>query len=406
MSLANVKKLEAAYLLGIYNRYEVLIDRGSGPYLFDRSNKRYLDLMAGIGVNALGYGDPRILRVLRKQIKKPIHISNLLYHDYQGRLGERLVQVSGLDRVFFTNSGTESVEGCLKFARVYANRKVEPTSERRYRVLALEGSFHGRSLGSLSATNKQKYREPFEPLVPGFEFVRFNDVADLESKFSDDVCGVIIETMQGEGGVRPVSEEYYRRARRLTRDSGCVLICDEIQCGLGRTGRWFAFHKFADPNRREELPDLVSVAKPLGVGIPLGAVLMKEDLARTIEVGTHGTTFGGGPLACRLSLELFRIFEEDSILEHVVEVGRHFRRRLEELTDLPIVEEVRGEGLMLALELGVAGQPVVRKLLAEGFIVNCTRERVLRMLPPLIITSKQVDRFVKVLRSLLENHNA
>ena len=406
MSLASVKKLEATYLLGIYNRYEVLIDRGRGAYLFDRSNRRYLDLMAGIGVNALGYNDPRILRVLRKQIKKPIHLSNLLYHEYQCRLGEKLVQVSGLDRAFFTNSGTESVEGCLKFARVYANRHVERRSERKYRVLALEGAFHGRTLGSLSATDKQKYREPFEPLMPGFEFVRFNDIADLESKFSDDVCAVIFETMQGEAGVRPISEDYYRRARQLTRDAGCVLICDEIQCGMGRTGRWFAFHKFADPSQGEELPDLVSLAKPLGLGIPLGAVLMKEDLARTIEVGTHGTTFGGGPLACRLSLELFRIFEEDGILEHVVEVGRHFRNRLEELMDIRIVEEVRGEGLMLALQLQVAGQPIVKKLLAEGFIVNCTRERILRFLPPLIITPKQVDRFVKVLRSLLENNNA
>ena len=399
MPISDVKRLEDQYLLGTYKRYDVLVDRGRGCYLFDRSNKRYLDLMAGIGVNALGYGHPRVVRLLRKQIKKPLHLSNLVYHEYQGRLAERLVGVSGLDRVFFTNSGTESVEGCLKFARVSANNGREV---RRYRVLALEGSFHGRTMGSLSATQKEKYREPFEPLVPGFEFVGFNDVADLEAKFSDDVCAVIFETIQGESGIRPVSEEFYRRARGLTRESGAALITDEIQCGLGRTGRWFAFHKFAPATDRDNLPDLVATAKPLGLGIPLGAVLMKEHIAETIEPGTHGTTFGGGPLACRLSLELFKIFEDEGILEHVQDVGAYFRQRLDQLADLPIVGEVRGDGLMLAVELKVPGKPVIDKLLEAGFIVNCTREKVLRILPPLIITRKQIDKFVGSLKPMLE----
>jgi acetylornithine aminotransferase/acetylornithine/N-succinyldiaminopimelate aminotransferase len=404
MPLSHVKRLEHQYLLGIYNRYDVLVNRGRGTYLFDQSNKRYLDLMAGIGVNALGYAHPRVIRLLRKQIKKPLHLSNLLYHEYQGRLAERLAGVSGLDRVFFTNSGTESVEGCLKFARVWANSHNgnKEQKARRYRVLALEGSFHGRTIGSLSATEKAKYREPFEPLVPGFEFVGFNDVADLERKFSDDVCAVIFETIQGEGGVRPVSEEFYRRARGLTRESGAALISDEIQCGLGRTGRWFAFHKFAPASDHENLPDLVSLAKPLGLGIPLGAVLMKEDVAKSIEAGTHGTTFGGGPLACRLSLELFKIFEDERILGHVQNVGAYFRQQLDQLSGLPVVKEVRGDGLMLALELTVAARPIVEKLLYRGFIVNCTRETVLRILPPLIITKKQIDKFVGSLRPMLE----
>ena len=404
MSLSRVKKLEDQYLLGVYKRYDVLVDRGTGSYLIDRSNKRYLDLMAGIGVNALGYSHPRVVRLLRKQIKKPLHLSNLLYHEYQGRLAARLAGVSGLDRVFFTNSGTEAVEGCLKFARVWANSMAgnEKTRARRYRVLAVEGSFHGRTMGALSATAKAKYREPFEPLVPGFDFVGFNDVADLETKFSEDVCAVIFETIQGEGGIRPVSEEFYRRARALTRETGAALITDEIQCGLGRTGRWFAFHKFAAANDYEDLPDLVSVAKPLGLGIPLGAVLMKDSVAAAIEPGTHGTTFGGGPLACRLSLELFKIFEEEGILEHVQQVGTYFQERLNQLTDLPVVSEVRGDGLMLAVELTTPAKPIVDELLVAGFIVNCTRENILRILPPLIITQKQIDKFIGSLRPMLE----
>ena len=401
MPLKNVKELESRHLLGAYSRYDVLIDRGSGVYLYDRNNKRYLDMMAGIGVNALGYNHPRIRRVLRKQIKRPLHLSNLLYHEHQGRLGARLCEVSGLDRAFFTNSGTESIEGCLKFSRVYANQG-RSGADRRFRVLALEGSFHGRSFGAVSATHTSKYREPFEPLVPGFEFVAFDDVEDLARRFDDGVSAVVFETLQGEGGIRPISEQFYRTARRLTRETGAALISDEIQCGLGRTGRWFGFHKFADRGSREELPDLVAVAKPLAGGLPLGAVLMKEEVAGTIDTGIHGTTFGGGPLACRVAIEVLKTLEEDGIIENARQVGAHFRVRLEELRDLPVVKQVRGDGLMLGVELSVAGRPVVDRLLEAGFIINCTRGSVLRILPPLIITSKQVDRFVRALRTELE----
>jgi acetylornithine aminotransferase/acetylornithine/N-succinyldiaminopimelate aminotransferase len=402
MPLKNIRDLESQFLLGTYNRYEVLIDRGSGAYLIDRSNKRYLDLLSGIGVNALGYNHPRILRLLRKQIKRPLHISNLLYHEYQGRLAQRLAGLSGLDRVFFTNSGAESVEGALKFARVSTNTSGQ--APRKFRVLAVEGAFHGRTMGSLSATWETRYRSPFEPLVPGFEFVRFDDVADLERRLTDDVAAVLIETVQGEGGVRPMSEEFYRRARQLTREAGAVLVADEVQCGLGRTGRWLACHKFAPTDGdRDDLPDLVTIAKPLGGGIPMGAVLMKEEIARTIDVGTHGTTFGGGPLACRVSLETLGTIEDENILGHVREVGAHFRARFEELASLPTVREVRGDGLMLAVELRVPGRPIVERLLEAGFIANVTRQTVLRFLPPLIIRRKQIDRFIVALRGALES---
>ncbi len=400
MPLKNVQKLERQYLLGTYNRYDILVDRGSGSYIIDRNNKRYLDLLAGIGVNALGYNHPRIVRLLRKQIKRPLHVSNLLYHEYTGRLAQKLAGISGLDRAFFTNSGAESVESALKFARVFSNAAgPEP---RKYRILALEGAFHGRTMGALSATHTENYREPFAPLLPGFDFVRFNDPRDLERRFSDDVAAVVFETVQGDGGVRTVSEEFYRRARELTREAGAALIADEVQCGLGRTGRWFAVHKFAPPEGpRDELPDLISIAKPLGGGIPMGAVLLKEEVAETIRAGTHGTTFGGGPLACRVSLETLKVIEDEGLLEHVRETGAHFKERLGSLLDLPAVVEVRGEGLMLALELNIPARPVVERLIEAGFIANSTQETVLRFLPPLVIRNKQIDTFVRALRAEL-----
>ena len=394
MQLEAVKELEKKYLLGTYARYELLADRGSGAYLIDKSNKRYIDLLAGIGVNSLGYNHPRVKQVLRKQIKKPLHVSNLIYHEYQGRLAEKLCKISGLDRAFFTNSGTESIEGCLKFARVYARPK--------FRILSLDQSFHGRTFGALSATGQKQYRDPFEPLVPGFEFVGFNDIEDLERKFSDDVCAILVETIQGEGGIRPLSEQFYRRARELATKSGALLIVDEIQCGLGRTGQWYAFHRFAPPSDKAMLPDMVANAKPLGLGIPMGAILLNEKVAAAIQVGQHGTTFGGGPLACRASLEYFKIIEEENVLERVRTIGAYFKERLEELRDLPVVKDVRGEGLMLAVELTVSGKEIVKQLLAQGFIINCTHETVLRMLPPFVITEKQIDKFVKALRPVLE----
>jgi len=229
-----------------------------------------------------------------------------------------------------------------------------------------------------------------------------NSIEDLERKFSDDVCAVIFETIQGEGGIRPVSEAFYRRARELTAKSGALLIADEIQCGLGRTGYWFAFHRFAPPEKKELLPDLVATAKPLGLGIPLGAILLKEKVAGAIQIGHHGTTFGGGPLACRASLEYFKILEEEKMLDRVRTIGDYFKSRLMELSDLPVVKEVRGEGLMLAVELKVQGKEIVKQLLEQGFIINCTHDVVLRILPPFVINEKQIDKFMRALKPMLE----
>ena len=402
MQLAHVKELESKYVLGTYARYDVLIERGSGAILIDRSGKRYLDLLAGIGVNALGYNHPAVKQMLRKQIKRPLHISNLFYHEYQGRLAEKLCTISGLDRAFFCNSGTEAIEACLKFARAWGGRAGNTGGKRKFRILALENSFHGRTFGALSATSTAKYREPFEPLLPGFEFVNFNDAEDLERKLTDDVCAVLVETVQGEGGIRPISESFYRAARSLTSERGILLIADEIQCGLGRTGEWFAFHQFIGQNEKDLLPDLIASAKPLGLGIPLGAVLLKEKVASAISAGEHGTTFGGGPLACRASLEYFKIIDEDDLLAYIRKTGEYFKGRLDELGSLSIIKEVRGRGLMLAVDLNVPGKDIVKQLLDQGFIINCTHETVLRFLPPFVITTKQIDKFVKALKAILE----
>jgi acetylornithine aminotransferase/acetylornithine/N-succinyldiaminopimelate aminotransferase len=402
MQLTHVKELESKYVLGTYARYDVLIERGSGAILIDRSGKRYLDLLAGIGVNALGYNHPGVKQMLRKQIKRPLHISNLFYHEYQGRLAEKLCTISGLDRAFFCNSGTEAIEACLKFSRAWGGRAGNTGGKRKFRILALENSFHGRTFGALSATSTAKYREPFEPLLPGFEFVNFNDAEDLERKLTDDVCAVLIETLQGEGGVRPISESFYRAARSLTSERGALLIADEIQCGLGRTGEWFAFHQFIGQNEKDLLPDLIASAKPLGLGIPLGAVLLKEKVASAINAGEHGTTFGGGPLACRASLEYFKIIDEDDMLAYVRKTGEYFKGRLDELGSLSVIKEVRGRGLMLAVDLNVPGKDIVKQLLEQGFIINCTHETVLRFLPPFVITTKQIDKFVKALKAILE----
>jgi acetylornithine aminotransferase/acetylornithine/N-succinyldiaminopimelate aminotransferase len=402
MQLSHVKELEQKYILGTYARFDVLLERGSGCYLVDSGNKRYLDLLSGIGVNALGYNHPRVKQILRKQIKRPIHLSNYFYNEYQGRLAEKLCRLSGLDRAFFTNSGAESIEACLKFARAYAGRAHTNGGGRKYRVLAMDNAFHGRTFGALSATATKKYREPFEPLVPGFDFIEANNVDDLERKLTNDVCALLIEMVQGEGGVRPISEAFYRTARRLTAERGALLVADEIQCGLGRTGKWFAFQEFLDPADSASLPDMIACAKPLGLGIPMGAVILRENIANAIKPGEHGTTFGGGPLACRASLEYFKIIEEEKLLSHIRETGAHFKQRLDELKDLPVVKEVRGMGLMLAVELHIPGKDIVKQLLDQGFIINCTHDTVLRFLPPFVITTRQVDKFVKALRSVLE----
>jgi acetylornithine aminotransferase/acetylornithine/N-succinyldiaminopimelate aminotransferase len=401
MKLPAVIRDEKKFLLQTYDRHPVLLKRGRGVHLWDADGKRYLDFLSGIGVNALGHGHPAIQKTLRRQAARLIHTSNLFYHRYQAELAQQLTKISKLDRAFFCNSGTEAWEGALKIARAYAKasnakRSKAESSEPRWRILAMENSFHGRTFGSLATTGQPKYRRPFEPLLDGVRFVRLNDEEDLQRNFDDSVCAVCLETIQGESGIRPASRGFLQLARKLTRDSGALLILDEIQCGLGRTGKYFAYQHHAIS------PDIVTIAKPLAAGLPLGAILTTNRVSAAISPGMHGTTFGGGPLACAVASEFLR--ELEGLLPHVTTVGDYFRKKLEALQPKhPGVREVRGLGLMLAMELDSSdrAKAIVAELLQRGIIINRAHETVLRFLPPYIIQKKHVDEVIRALDSTL-----
>jgi acetylornithine/N-succinyldiaminopimelate aminotransferase len=385
------------YLMPTYKRQPIVFTHGRGCYVYDARGKKYLDFLGGIAVNALGHAHPRIVKTIRRESARAIHLSNLFHNSFQGPLARKLAQWSGMDRVFFSNSGAEAVEGALKLARLYGRTSADAAGApaRKHRILALDNSFHGRTFGAVSVTSTEKYRLPFAPLVPGVEFVRFNDVADLESKFDDTVCAILLETIQGEGGIYPVSEDFWNRVRSLATKNGALLIADEIQCGLGRTGRYFAYQKFSSK------PDVVVVAKPLAAGLPLGAVLTTEAVAQRISPGLHGTTFGGGPLACATALEFLNVVEDEKLLENIRARGSELREGLSGLAaKFPFVREIRGEGLMIGIELSIDGAPFVAQALQRGLLINCTHDFTLRFLPPFLVTRAQVRQFLRLLEKL------
>jgi acetylornithine/N-succinyldiaminopimelate aminotransferase len=399
MSLASVSRLEAKLLLPTYERQPILFVRGRGVHLWDSQGKRYLDFLSGIGVNALGHNRPSIQAAIQRQAGRLIHVSNLFFHEYQAKLAQQLTQISGLDRAFFCNSGTEAWEGALKLARAFAQANNKNGSKPKWRILAMENSFHGRTLGALATTGQPKYRAPFVPLLPGVTFVKFNDLDDLERKFDSSVCAVCLETIQGEGGICPVNPEFLELASRWTKQSGALLVLDEIQCGLGRTGRHFAYQHYG------ALPDVVTVAKPLACGLPLGAILTTERVASSIHPGMHGTTFGGGPLACAVAIEFLR--QEKKLLKHVRALGEYLHAALEALDKKhKSIQDVRGAGLMQAVELDSPdlAKAVAKQLLQQGIIINRTHETVLRFLPPYVIEKKHVDQLVKALDAALDKN--
>ena len=371
---------------------------GRGAYVFDSTGKKYLDFLGGIAVNALGHAHARIVKVIRREAARAIHLSNLFHNAYQGPLARKLAAWSGMDRVFFSNSGTEAIDGAMKLARLFGRQSNEAagTTAKKHRFLALENSFHGRTFGAISVTSTEKYRLPFAPVVPGAEFVRFNDLADLQAKFDETVCGILLETIQGEGGIYPVSEALWNRARALATEHSALLIADEIQCGLGRTGRYFGYQKF------RSRPDIVLIAKPLAAGLPLGAILTTEEVASRISPGIHGTTFGGGPLVCRVALEFLNIVEDQELLENIRTRGAELREGLTKLAaEFDFVREVRGEGLMIGIELSIEGAPFVSMAMQRGLLINCTHEFTLRLLPPFIITRAQVREFLRLFELVL-----
>ena len=387
------------FLLPTYKRQPVIMTHGKGAYVFDSTGKKYLDFLGGIAVNALGHAHPRIVKVIRREAPRAIHLSNLYHNAFQGPLARKLAEWSGLDRVFFANSGTEAIDGAMKLARLFGRNPEEPagSAAKKHRFLALENSFHGRTFGAVSVTATEKYRLPFAPVVPGVDFVRLNDVAALEAKFDDTVCAILLEPVQGEGGIYPVSEAFWNRARALSSQHGALLIADEIQCGLGRTGRYFAYQRFSSK------PDITVVAKPLAGGLPLGAIVTTEAVASRVSPGMHGTTFGGGPLVCAAALEFLNVIEDEELLENVRDRGAELREGLTKLASrFDFIREVRGEGLMIGIELSVEGGPFVAEAMERGLLINCTHDFTLRLLPPFIITRAQVREFLKLFEQVLQ----
>ena len=401
MNLVASQAAEQKLLLSTYDRHPVLFTRGEGVHLFDDAGTPYLDLLSGIGVCGLGYNHPAINKAIATQMATGLlHTSNLFFHNHTATLALKLTEITGMDRVFLCNSGTEAWEAALKLARAHADLLRKEGKRIGTRMLALEHSFHGRTMGSVATTHKHKYREPFQPVMPGVSFVPFNDVDALRSAFNEDICAICIEPLQGEGGIHPVSQEFFEAARALCDSTGTLLLADEIQSGMGRTGKWCAYQHYGIQ------PDVTTLAKPIAGGLPMGAMCCSEEAARAITPGMHGTTFGGGPLVCAAALAVIDEIERSSLLAHVAEVGSYFKQRLEALAaEHAGIAEVRGTGLMLGMEMSsaeVAGELQQRMMLEKHMLLNRTSEAVLRFLPPFLITRAQVDETIAALNSLIE----
>lgn len=380
-------------LIHTYNRFPVVFDYGKGVYLFDENGKKYLDFAAGIAVSSLGYGNQELADTMKNQIDKLCHISNLYYTKPIASAADRLVKASGMDRVFFTNSGTEAIEGALKAARKYAYSK----GNGRCEFIAMEHSFHGRSMGALSVTGTEKYRKPFEPLVGGVSFAIYNDIESVKELITDKTCAVLMETLQGEGGIYPIDSEFLTEVKALCEEQDILLILDEIQCGMGRTGAMFAWQEY------DIQPDILCIAKALGNGVPVGSFAITEEVAEySLAPGDHGTTYGGGPLVCATVDKVLEIYERDDIVGHVQEITPYLEEKLEELVDkYENIVERRGKGLIQGLVLTTPVGEVVNKALEEGLVIISAGVDVIRFVPPLIIEKEHVDEMISKLEKAL-----
>jgi acetylornithine/N-succinyldiaminopimelate aminotransferase len=402
-SLKDLQEAESKLLVQTYERYPLLFVSGEGVHLRDEHGNEYLDLLSGIGVCALGYNHPAITHAIAEQSPLLLHTSNLFYHHGTTELAMRLTEIAGLDRVFFCNSGTEAWEAALKLARAHALRLRGEGRQIGTKFLALEHSFHGRTMGSVATTHKLKYREPFAPVMPDVDFVAFDDVVALRAAFSKDVCAIAIETIQGEGGIHPVSKEFLAAARELCDSTGALLLLDEIQCGMGRTGKWCAYQHYGIQ------PDVTTLAKPMAGGIPIGAMLCTEEAARAFTPGMHGTTFGGNPLACAVAVAVIDEIKQSKLLEHVSSTGDYFRARLAELQrSYPSIIEVRGLGLMIGVELNsdALAKEILAGLMKRHILINRTHENVLRFLPPFLVTREHVDQTIAAMNEIFALHAA
>ncbi|MCS3901357.1 aspartate aminotransferase family protein [Methanococcus voltae] len=382
---------ERENIIHTYGRLPVVLTKGKGMKVYDIDGNEYLDFLGGIAVNNMGHCNPEIVEALKSQIDNLMHISNIYYNVPQVELGKMLVELSGLDKSFFCNSGAEANEAAIKLARRYGK---QISSKKGFiksgEVISMEHSFHGRTLTTVTATPKPKYQEGFEPLPTGFRYAPFNDIEALKSMVSEHTSAIIIEPVQGEGGIYPVDKEYLKEVRKICDELDIVLIFDEVQCGMGRTGKMFACEHYGVK------PDIITLAKALGNGFPIGAIIAKEEVAEAFQPGSHGTTFGGNPMACATAIKTLELLKNQ--LDYTLEIGKYFKMRLEELKNkYGFIKEVRGLGLMLGIDLSFNGSNIVPEMLEKGYLINCTSDTVLRFLPPLIVEREHIDGLINSL---------
>ena len=396
-----IKRYER-YVMNTYARSALVLSKGKGSRVWDVDGREYLDLFPGWGVSALGYNHPWVMRAIRGQAGRIVHVSNNYYHPLQARAAKQLVDASFDGKVFFTNSGAEAVETAVKLARRWGSGPATgPGGEHRYEIIVMERSFHGRTMAALSATGQPKYQEGFEPLVPGFVRVPFHDLEAARQAISSKTCAVLVEPIQGEGGVRVASDEFLAGLRRVCDERKLLLIMDEVQTGMGRTGTWFAYQCSGVE------PDLLLLAKGLGGGFPIGAVVAKRAVADVLGPGTHATTFGGSPLGCACILAVFEAVERSALLERVNTLSRYVFKRLSSMAQrAPLIKEVRGRGFMIGIELTDSGRPIVEACRAQRLLLNCTQENVLRLLPAMTITKAQLEHGLTILERVLKTHAA
>lgn len=380
-------------LVHTYNRFPVTFERGEGVYLYDIDGKKYLDFAAGIAVSGLGYANEELNSALKEQIDRLFHTSNLYYNTTCGKAAEALRRVSGMDRVFFTNSGTEAIEGALKAARKYAWKK----NNGRYEYIAMSNSFHGRSMGALSVTEHEPYRTPFEPLIPGVKFAEFNNLDSVKALVNEKTCAIILEPLQGEGGVNAATKEFMEGIRKICDEEEILMICDEIQCGMARTGDMFAWQGYG------VRPDIMAMAKAIGSGVPVGAFAVTEEVAEfSLEPGDHGTTYGGNPFVCAAVAKTIEIYEKTDMTGHVRETGAYLAGELKKLSEVcGDILEIRGTGLIQGIRLKEPVGGVIKKALSEGLVLISARSDVIRLVPPLIIEKEHVDEMISVLKKIL-----
>lgn len=394
MQTEEVMRLAEEKLIHTYNRYPIVVEKGNGIRLYDTNGNRYLDFGAGIAVFALGYNNKEYNNALKNQIDKMIHTSNYFYNEPAVLAAKAITAASGMDRVFFTNSGTEAIEGAIKLAKKYAYLKDNSTD---HEIIAMEHSFHGRSMGALAVTGNYHYQEAFGPMLSGVKFARFNDLNSVKELVNNKTCAIIFETIQGEGGIYPATKEFMEGVKQICDEKGILLILDEIQCGMGRSGSMFAYQQYGVE------PDILTCAKALGCGIPIGAFLAKEEVAKAFVPGDHGSTYGGNPLACAAAVEVFNQFNKFNVIENVKTVGAYLTERLNQVVhDYEIVRERRGVGLIQGIELTVNPKDVIAKCLDNGLILFAAGTNVIRFVPPLVITTGDVDEMIEKLRKVLD----